>query len=252
MEVITIALGANEFKQFRKGGSSIEITDSTYPVSINLYTDNGGQTNSLSGVLSGHYLKARFGGFDIRNGAIAQTITILALDPGEDGGSRRQPGNVRVIDQSADKTIAGLQFLGSCTSAASAGQGSLCGIRTTTKGANIRQVIVSSATAGVVQLGYCSGDPTLNPVITTNMGGNKLASGAAPTAKAIRGNSAATTPTTGELPGANIFVGFYVPANTPYTINLPTPIQLPVGYGLVLVSSALNRDVAFAVDYEEF
>ncbi len=251
MEVITIDLAANEFKQYRKGGSSIEITDSTYAVSLNLYSDNGSQTNCLQKVLSGHYLKARFGAFDIKNGPVAQSITILALDAGEDGGSRRQPGNVRVIDQSADKTVAGAQFLGSCTSAAAAGQGSLCGIRTTTKGANITQVIVSSGTAGVLQLGYCNGDPTLNPIITANMGGNKLASGAVPTAKAVRGNSVGTTPTDAELPGFNAFVGFYVPANTPYTLDLPVPIQLPAGYGLVLVSTALLRDVALAVDYEE-
>lgn len=251
MEVITVLLAANEFKQFRKAGAGIEITDSSFAVSINLYSDNGSQTNSLTGVLSGHYLKARFGAFDIKNGPVAQTVVLLAMDAGEDGGSRRQPGNVRVIDSSADKTAAGNQFVGSSAAAAAAGLGSLTGIRAVTRPVNIKTLYLSSSTAGLVQIVFCNGDPTLNPIITSGYGVNKLATSAASAAKAIRGNSAAAFPTTAELPGAIAMVGFTLAASVPFVLAMQTPIQLPAGSGLVLVGNALTRDVVMALEFEE-
>ena len=49
-ELLNITLGANELKSFRKGGCYLEIVDSTYPVSINLYSDLGSQIDSISNV----------------------------------------------------------------------------------------------------------------------------------------------------------------------------------------------------------
>lgn len=101
-ELLTIALSANETKTFRKGGSYVEIISSTYPVGLSLYSANGSQIDSLNGAQSGFFLGCNFGAFSIQNGAAAQVIQLLALDAGEIGGTRRQPGNVRVIDEITD------------------------------------------------------------------------------------------------------------------------------------------------------
>lgn len=99
MELLTINLAAGEFKQFRKAGGYIEIIQSIYPVTINMYGQSGGQSNTIIGGLAGLFLDANFGGFDISNvGQVAQTVQILVCDVGENGGSRRQPGIVSITN----------------------------------------------------------------------------------------------------------------------------------------------------------
>lgn len=115
-ELLTVALAANAQIQFRKAGSYIEIIDSTYSIGINFYSDLGGQTDSLIGALSGFFLGSQFGAFDIKNGPTAQTVQLLVLDPGETGGSRRQPGVISITNKISANVqtqgIGGLTTLG--------------------------------------------------------------------------------------------------------------------------------------------
>lgn len=100
MEIITMNLAANETKQFRKAGSYIEILSSIGAIGVNLYTSNGGQTDSIKGGLSGLYMRSDFGAFDVQEqSGAAQTVQLLVCDAGEDGGSRRQPGIVSITNR---------------------------------------------------------------------------------------------------------------------------------------------------------
>ena len=166
-------------------------------------------------------------------------------------GSSRLTGTVRVVDQSADKTAAGKQFIGSCSSAASIAQGSMCGIRAVGVPVIVKRVILSSSIAGVVQLWACNGDPTLNPIITAGFGANKKLFSANSSSKAIRGNTAGVSPTIAELPGSYAIVGVTLSANVAAELLLTTPFQMDANIGLVVSSFALNRDVLMVADLEE-
>lgn len=103
MEILNVNLPANGRVQMRKGGAYIEILSSVGPIEIDLYTSSGGQSNSIKGGMSGLYLNANFGAMDVVDvSGSAQTVQLLVCDTGETGGSRRQPGNVRVIDEFFD------------------------------------------------------------------------------------------------------------------------------------------------------
>ena len=124
MELLTINLAANQTQQFAKAGRYFEIIDSAYAVRVDFNGDQGQQTDSMVNALSGLFIEDPFAGFAITNGATPQSVTVLILESGR-GGSRRQPGVVRVIDQSADKSMAGNQFFGSYSAPAAAGLGSV-------------------------------------------------------------------------------------------------------------------------------
>lgn len=111
MEILTINLAAGETKAFRKAGAYFEILTSTGNVGLNFYTLLGGICNTVTGAISGVYLRANFGAFDISNQYTAgQTVQVLVCDAGEDGGSRRQPGVVQVVDSGKELTKAGVAF----------------------------------------------------------------------------------------------------------------------------------------------
>lgn len=97
MELLTITLAANETRQFAKAGRYFEIIESIYAMNVAFYGANGAQSDQMIGALSGLYLEDPYSHFAITNGAGAQTVTVLLMETGR-GGSRRQPGNVIVID----------------------------------------------------------------------------------------------------------------------------------------------------------
>lgn len=103
MEILSFTLGANAIQQYRKAGSYLEILSSTGQIGINFYSVSGGQTDSIKNGLSGLYLNSDYGAFDIQDlSGSANVVQLLVCDAGEEGGSRRQPGNVRVIDEITD------------------------------------------------------------------------------------------------------------------------------------------------------
>ena len=87
MEILTLTLQAGVTQQYRRGAVGLEILSSTGAVDINTYSQQGGQNASMTQCLGGQFIKLRFGGFDIKS-ATAQTVKLLLLDEGEDGGSR--------------------------------------------------------------------------------------------------------------------------------------------------------------------
>lgn len=167
-------------------------------------------------------------------------------------GSSRSTGVVRVVDQGAEKTAAGLQFVSSVTRAAAVGVFSMAGIRALTYKSAVKRIQVSSSIAGLVSLYACNGDPTVNPANTAGAGVNKIVrDGPNSSARAIRGDAAAAVPTVGELPGAFALVVVRVAANVPTDIPLTTPLQLNINNGLVFVPQTANADVSAFFDWED-
>lgn len=244
MELITINLGANDVEQYRKAGAYMEIIDAAYPVDIDFNALYGGSGPTIKQGLSGLYMRKQFGGFTIKNGATAQIVQLLVCDDGEDGGSRRQPGLVRVVDQSADKTKAGFQFVGSMTNQDVLTKVNIAGIKATTKTVIIKRVLLNSPTAGSSQLLILSGDPTINASIVVPMANNKLGTGAACLAASVKASSDV-------MPGAKSLGGMYLVANSPQEFPLTSPIVLPAGYILVANGVTADRAIGLIVDFEE-
>lgn len=162
MELLTIQLAANETKQFRKAGAYCEIIDSQAAIGINFLSVLGGQTGSIKGGLSGLYLEVDYGAFDITNGPAAQTVTLLLCDAGESGGSRRQPGNVRVIDEITDAIVS--QPLTPSTAVAVINYTAIVTPAQNVRGLILRQwsLSVTSANPGfaAMQITACKSQPT--------------------------------------------------------------------------------------------
>lgn len=251
MELLTTTLAANETKQFAKAGRYFEIIDSTYAVNVAFNAANGAQSDQMVGALSGLYLEDPYSHFSITNGAVAQSITLLVMETGR-GGSRRQPGNVRVIDQSIDKTRAGLQFMNSSAAAANPGALSLVGIHNLAANArtvSLKKVIVSSATAGFLY--FIKGSSPGTTYGANQAAGNKFVTGPVSSARIFQGNTAALNPTGAEVPGAYLWVAFYVPANTPFLFPLEVPVVLSPNDIFYVSSGVINRDVSGVFDFEE-
>lgn len=141
MELLTINLAANQTQQFAKSARQIEIIDSTYAVRIDFTASQGQQSDSMVGAVSGLFLRSPFAGFAVTNGPVAQTVTLLLIENG-DGGSRRQPGNVRVIDE----VTASVQTLGPALAAAIANNVATVVLA---PGANVAGCVIRSASIGV-------------------------------------------------------------------------------------------------------
>lgn len=167
MELLTINLAANETKLFRRAGSYIEILSSTGAVGLTLYSTLGGQIGSITGGLSGLFLTADYGAFDLRDqtGA-AQTVQLLVCDAGESGGSRRQPGQVTILDTIS----ANVQTQVGSNTAVTA----FSAQQIVAPAANLNGVIVRSATAEVkanVTAGSAEGQLIASPTVPTAMTG---------------------------------------------------------------------------------
>lgn len=95
MEILNISIAAGETKRFEKAAGYFELLTCDYPVSLFFSGSAGNRVDDAQGVVSGIFGIVRFKAFEIFS-ATAQTIQLLLNDG--NGGSRRQPGNVAIID----------------------------------------------------------------------------------------------------------------------------------------------------------
>lgn len=247
MENLRFAIAAGETKVFERGGRYIEIIEAAGAVNLNLYDQNGGQSDSAKGILSGTYMEGAYAKFEVYS-ATAQTVEILITDTR--GGTRRQPGNVRIIDNSADKTAGGTQFMGSAQIAASAAQGSIVMIRAAgTRAVAVKAITVSSSVTGAVLL--CSGVVgTLVPA--SPMPSKLLRATASSSARIGAFNVAGSLPSVGEVGSQAGIARLQVPANTQTKFELTTPIVLQPGNDVMFINAeALNKDLVGYFDVEE-
>ncbi len=245
MQNLRFSIAAGETKVFVLAGRYLEIIDAVGPVTLGLYDENGSQTDDAKDVLSGTYMEGAFSQFELYS-ATAQTVELFLTNTR--GGTRRQPGNVRVIDQSADKTAAGAQFIGSASKPAAAAAWGLAGIQANTKRVAVKRIVMASDVAGTMGLWLATGAPTVNPSVSAWQ--NKLTSGAASDAKKVLGESAGV-PTNVELPGNVNFLNAQVSASAPYEVPMTTPIVLMPGQALVVGGWVVNRQVQTIIDFEE-
>lgn len=248
MELLSITLAANETKQFAKAGRYFEIIESAFPITVNFYSASGAQSDSMVNALSGLFLEDPYVHFSISNGATAQTVILLLMEIGR-GGSRRQPGTVRVIDQGADKTATGNQFLLVFSQASGAG-GSIVAIKANTKKVFVKSLMVGSDTAGTLEIFMGTAAPTANPSVPP-AGRNKRLFGAAADHSVAYGTCATLPVTGGEVPGASVIGYVSIQANATQLIPLTTPIEIDPGGFLLVASGAINKSVSVIADIEE-
>ncbi|QAZ41226.1 hypothetical protein C1M51_18375 [Methylibium sp. Pch-M] len=248
IELLTITLSANESKRFERAGRRIDVIDAAYPIAELALTDtNGGAAGFLRNVDVGIFARLGYASFSITNGATAQTVRVLVTDG--DGGSNKQPGVVRVVDQGSEKTIAGAQYFGSSTRPAAGGVVGLAGLLAGTRPLALKRVQLGSATAGELTLWAGTAAPASGPVSLSLR--NKLLAAVATVPQRATGTATTITPSGAELPGGISYAGLYVPANGIAELPLTTPIVIPAGTWFGAVGSAVNTDVKFIFDVEE-
>ena len=99
MQNLRFSIAAGETKVFVIAGRYLEIIEATGPVTLGLYDENSSQTDDAKDVLSGTFMEGVFSQFEVYS-ATAQTVELFLT--ATRGGTRRQPGNVRVIDDITD------------------------------------------------------------------------------------------------------------------------------------------------------
>lgn len=98
MELITHTLAAGGTARFERAGRYFELIEAAGRVSVELTGPQGELSEDMTNALSGFYSEEPFAGLTISNPeSYAQTVRFM-VSRGR-GGSRRQPGNVTVIDE---------------------------------------------------------------------------------------------------------------------------------------------------------
>lgn len=96
MEILKFSIAAGETKRFERAGRYIEVIEADSALSLFFFDENGGQADDAQGIVSGLYIEEPYKAFTVYS-ATAQSVTLLMSDGR--GGSRRQPGNVSIIDK---------------------------------------------------------------------------------------------------------------------------------------------------------
>ena len=172
------------------------------------------------------------------------------------GGSRRIQGNVKVVDQSIDRSLAGTQFFRSGTVAAAAGLGNIIAIHTngSSKRLAVRSINFQSTIAGSIVLYYGTGGGT-SPAVIFGAGGiplrNKRLGGADSDSRVSGATVAGVSPTTAEVVGLTPIARIYIPANDTRQFRFENPVIVEGTVSLIVSAEALNRDLSAVYDVEE-
>lgn len=251
MQVLNINLGATgsgrEAQVFDIAGRYFEILESGGPVTVAFYDANCSRSRDLelANVDSGFYVAGAFQRFEVMNVyATAQTVRV-AYGSGT-GGSRRQPGTVRVIDQGADKTLLGAQFAGGYSHTPPATRAAWVGQQASaSKRIAIKRLLVSASTAGLVSLQYATSVSGTGYTANRYTIASKLYGGADSGANLFTGTDQST------IAGARLLADVLLVANQSIEVPLTTPVILPVGCCLIVMGVQGDRTTQALFDYEE-
>jgi hypothetical protein len=246
---LAAVLGATQ--RFDVSGAKVYVT-SAPGGNIGVKMDSGPEIALLEGQ-----------GFSLPPGNTFRDVTIRNLQAVANAGSifigeagfedRRISGNVRVIDQSADKTTSGNQFLQSVSQVATGAQGSFVYMMGNGGGGKrvvVKRISVQSLTAGEVLIMFGSDAGTIADAATPL--NSKLIGGAQSGSARINAVAvAAATPSGAELTGATNWVRVQVPAATTVAVPLETPIILAGQQVIGVSAEALNRQLGAIFDIEE-
>jgi len=205
----------------------------------------------VNGALSGLFLNAPFGGFDVLNtGNQAQVVTLLVCDAGESGGSRRQPGVVQIIDTAKATTQAGAAFAGQ--TGASPGAAQFGAVQLWNPAGSGKRVIVESmlitnaATPQNIVVGLSSSMAPNND----GAGTSKLSGGAASVAQVRKDAGLGAIGAAYWALGIAMFT-VQLPANGNQPRELKRPIILMPGFGLAAGGTVANTTHGCAFDWYE-
>lgn len=167
-------------------------------------------------------------------------------------GSSRLTGNVRVIDQSAEKTRAGGQYLGIASSGAAPGLVSVAGVYAGGgSGATaIKRMQIASSTAGTVAIGFATNRGT--GLATVTPPSSKMNGAAGAVHRAAFGTIAGSAPTVAELPGWSSVGLLAIAANTYTDVVFAEPIVLSGNNCFGVIGQVANRDIMAIFHSEEF
>lgn len=251
-ELLTLPMAAGETKRLERAGRYIEVIDAAAAFDLYLSDANGGRTEYVKGALSGLYLQGAFGAIELYS-PTAQTVLLLVTDG--TGGTRRQPGVVRVVDQGAEKTLAARQFFGGVISQATAGKFGyvFLGVTAGALRVAVKRVVITSGVAGQVQFGIANPAGSVYTSAIKYPLPNKLFGGATSAQAEVAGSPAGTVypPTAGELDGWVPYGGLSMQAGVPIELPLTTPLVLPAGKMFVVATMVANRDLTATWDVEE-
>lgn len=163
--------------------------------------------------------------------------------------SNRLTGTVRIVDESAAKTLAGLQFYGLMRRAVAAGKFSMCGILAGARAFSLKKAWFTAGAAGLGTIVVGTGAPTDTPASLAVR--NKQLGGANALATRVSGLAVANNPTVGELPGSDPQASFYINANVLTEMPISNPIVIPAGSFFGIVGPALATEVGMWFDGEE-
>ena len=165
-------------------------------------------------------------------------------------GSSRLTGTVRVVDQGADKSRSGNQFMSGPGNSAVLTVFSLISVYSTSKTVSIKRLQVASSSGGNVQIGRATGAPTVNPLAQGGMQ-NKLQGSALSDLQRALGTCASQQPTAVEMPGVVSSMFYPVSPNVLAELPLTTPIILLPGVYFWITSAAVNSSITMIIDWEE-
>ena len=252
MELLTFTIKAGENKVFQRAGRYFEIIEAAGAINVELTGPSGERSDEMRGAVSGMYAEGPYSAFEIENAAgVAQTVTLLITDGR--GGSRRQPGNVRVIDQGADKTKAGTQFYGSASNAAAAGKLSAAGIKAIGKSCIVKRLAIASDVAQQIEVCFVTSNPTAgNWFLTTAFQNKNLGGSSSAAVKWFQQSAGAVWVPATELPGLTALSAPYIAANAGREIVITTPIIVPNGKALLVRAiDTVNTRIQIEADFEE-
>lgn len=239
MELITITFAAPGTKRFERAGRYIEVIDAAAAFDLVLTDSNGGQVDYAKGALSGIWLSGAYAAIDITS-ASAQSITLLITDG--QGGSRRQPGTVRVIDSERDKVLAGVCFRAYAQASLSA----KAAVQLWNPAGSGKNLFVQAA-----RLGAGAADEW--GIQTSN---NALAgAGPAPANLDRSGPASVAATRTGvqtTLTGVADHAAGYLPASTDTVVLMPRPILLRPGSGLACFVNSASNTIRACFEWEEW
>lgn len=246
-ELLTISISANETKRFERAGAYVEIIDAPDPIDIALYDANGSEGDAADGALSGFYLEGKSTAFTLKS-ATTQRLQLLLTDGR--GGSRRQPGNVRVIDNAVSVTQGRKRFFSTATKQDTPSAQSVASLLANGKTVAIRSFGVLASTAGDVLMALCSAPGTAHSEGQRGLFNCDL-SGPDSTCLVAAGSATSGAPTEAEMPGYKVVQRWRVTANQFTLVRLEVPIIIRGTQVLSLCGDSASRRMYFQLEVEE-
>lgn len=155
MEILTFTIAAGETKRFERAGRQLEVIAAAASINIDFYDASGSQNEEMRGALAGFYSLEPFSGFDVQNPATVAQVVTLMIASGQ-GGSRRAPGVVEVVDAGRSRVIQHLEFISSAAVGPALGTHftAVSLFNNTNLGVQVDSLAVRTDIAQAIQIGF--------------------------------------------------------------------------------------------------